>query len=48
MKKLTCDGLANVGQSIVDIGRGGGGGAGIDLYKFLSWFMSVIFLYYLV
>ena len=23
-----------------------GGGGGIDLYKFLSWFMSVIFLYY--
>ena len=29
--------------------RGGekrGGGGGVDLYKFLSWFMSVIFLYY--
>ena len=23
-----------------------GGGGGVDLYKFLSWFMSVIFLYY--
>ena len=31
-------------------GRGeegvGAGGGGLDLYKFLSWFMSVIFLYY--
>ena len=27
-------------------GEGGGGGGGVDLYKFLSWFMSVIFLYY--
>ena len=29
-------------------GRGGrrGGGGWVDLYKFLSWFMSVIFLYY--
>ena len=37
-------------------GNGGGGGGeeggksgeegGVDLYKFLSWFMSVIFLYY--
>ena len=29
-------------------GGGGGGeeGGGLDLYKFLSWFMSVIFLYY--
>ena len=28
--------------------KGGGGrrGGGVDLYKFLSWFMSVIFLYY--
>ena len=25
---------------------GGGGGGGVDLYKFLSWFMSVIILYY--
>ena len=23
-----------------------GGGGRVDLYKFLSWFMSVIFLYY--
>ena len=23
-----------------------GGGGGVDLYKFLSWFMSLIFLYY--
>ena len=31
------------------VGGGGGGrrgGRGVDLYKFLSWFMSVIFLYY--
>ena len=25
---------------------GGEEGGGVDLYKFLSWFMSVIFLYY--
>ena len=31
----------------MEMGRGGGGvGWGGDLYKFLSWFMSVIFLYY--
>ena len=27
-------------------GRGERGGGGVDLYKFLSWFMSVIVLYY--
>ena len=27
-------------------GGGGRGEEGVDLYKFLSWFMSVIFLYY--
>ena len=35
----------NGGEGGGRLGEGEGGG-GIDLYKFLSWFVSVIFLYY--
>ena len=35
-----------MGGGVGERGVGGGGGGG-DLYKFLSWFMSVIFLFFL-
>ena len=47
-----CDALVNISEALAMhprgiSGNGGGGwGGGVDLYKFLSWFMSVIFLYY--
>ena len=48
-----CDALVNISEALAmhprgisGNGGGRGGGGGVDLYKFLSWFMSVIFLYY--
>ena len=53
-----CDALVNISEALAmhprgisgnGVGEGGAGkrgGGRVDLYKFLSWFMSVIFLYY--
>ena len=57
-QRYFCDALVNISEALAmhprgisgnggaESGEEGGGGGGVDLYKFLSWFMSVIFLYY--
>ena len=53
LRQYFCDALVNISGDASSrhqwkwgVGVGGGGGGEVDLYKFLSWFMSVIFLYY--
>ena len=57
-RRYFCDALVNISEALAMHPRGISGnggeergeeerrGVGVYLYKFLSWFMSVIFLYY--
>ena len=47
-QRYFCDALVNISEALAMhprgiSGKGRGGGGRVDLYKFLSWFMSVIF-----